>query len=362
MSARFPSLVEIISRMRYVSAGDIVEADDHNSLVDAVKCIRDILNAVMSLVFDYVIDIYPDRIVVTGSDGSTVTLYTIGDLNSWLGNVRGKRIRINACIEVADDLRLTQNEYFIFGRRFRGNILLREKNITIISFTQLGHYYITPEGEEVETFVTNYDPDTGTYLDVSGLRLFSVYANLDIEGTAEAWLTNVVVHVMFAYDASILYLEGDVFLRSLFASIGHVKLGNAHIEVLYNLSIGDVRAVNSEGVWYIVSYNATHIFDTIDTANVSDSYMVFYFSQSVSLDPGATGYIDLGILPTSFFINVLIVHYGAEVSTFVGQIIRTLDPTGIVCKVDVQNKRIVVTNDTSATQMITVIWVVKAYG
>jgi len=362
MSARSSLLDEIISRMRYVSTGDIVEADDHNSLVDAVKCIRDILNAVKSLVFDYVIDIYPDRIVVTGSDGSTVTFYTVGDLNSWLGSVRGRRIRVNAHTEVANDLRLTQNEYFIFGRRFRGNILLREKNITIISFAQLGYYYITPEGDEVETFVTNYDPDTDTYLDVSGLRLYSVYANLDIEGTATAWLTNVVVRVMFAYDASIFYLEGDVFLRSFFASIGHVKLGNAHIEVLYNLSIGDVHARASEGVWYIASHNVTHVFDTIDTVNVIDNYMVFYFKQGITLDPGATGYIDLGILPTSFFIDVLIVHCGAEVSTFVGQTIRTLDPTGIACKVDVRNKRIVVTNNTSATQMITVIWVVKAYG
>jgi len=39
-------LDEIIQRLRYVSSGDIIEASDHNNLVDAVKKIREILGTI----------------------------------------------------------------------------------------------------------------------------------------------------------------------------------------------------------------------------------------------------------------------------------------------------------------------------
>jgi hypothetical protein len=34
-------------------------------------------------VFDYIVDIYSDKIVITNPDGSTTQLSTIADLNNW---------------------------------------------------------------------------------------------------------------------------------------------------------------------------------------------------------------------------------------------------------------------------------------
>jgi hypothetical protein len=320
------------------------------------------IRALKSVPFDYVIDIYPEKIVVAGRDGSTVMLSTINDLNRWLGSVREKRIRINAHTEVAEDLRLTQNEYLIFGRRFRGDILLMERNITIVSFAQLGYSFITPEEEEVETFVTNYDEDTDTYFDVSGLRLYSTYANVYIEGSEETLLTDVVIRVTFAHTVSIRNMEGDVYVRSSFGVIANVRLRNAHIEVLKNLTIGNVYGADGEGVWYIASYNQTFTFGDIDTTNVYEACLILYSQQGITVDPGGTGYIPLPPPPTSSFIEILIESYGAEKTKFEGRVIRTLDPTGITCKVDIQNWQIVVTNNTDATQLISVTWVVRAYG
>jgi hypothetical protein len=349
----------LIAEWRERKAFDIVEPEDENKLINMLCCIEILYNMLPSpvIAFDYIIDIYSDRIIITASDGSTTTLSTISDFNDWLKNIRGKRIRINAYIEVTDDLRLTQNEYVIFGKWIRGNVFLREKNTTIISFTPLGYYSATLG---ITTYVTNYDPDTDTYLDVSGLRFYSIYANIDIEGEETTWLTDVVICVNSAYDTCILYLNGNLFLRSLYATIGHAKFKNAYIEVFYHLHIGDIYGEDGEGTWYIASYQQTHILGDVSIMDVGRAYLVFYFERGITVGAGRTDYIPLGTLPTSYFLDVEIERYGAEITVFDTQILRTLDPTGITCSVDLSNKRIAVTNNTTQTKLISVIWVEKA--
>jgi len=83
--------------------------------------------------FDHVVEIYSDKIVVKNPGGSTTTLGTIDELNTWLSNNKGKRIAIYAYANVTSDINLYSGEYWFMKGFFNRYINLYESNTIIVN-------------------------------------------------------------------------------------------------------------------------------------------------------------------------------------------------------------------------------------
>jgi hypothetical protein len=228
--------------------------------------------------YDYIIDIYSDKIVITASDGSTTTLNTISDLNGWLKNVRDKKIRINAHVEVTADVYLTRNEYWIFGEWFKGNVLLTEDSITLISFAPLGY-------EKNWTYVTNKLSET-EYFNCSNLKLYALtYADVYIIWYADQpRLPLGSVHVEESSYTLLGHVVGDVNISGRNVSIEDCILRRAFLLGRRYLRLDNVAAP-ARGVgsyWYIISLFLTDFYNVnIDNVDNLHIYARYYFGQTI---------------------------------------------------------------------------------
>jgi hypothetical protein len=235
--------------------------------------------------FDYIVDIYSDKVVVTDASGNTTQLSTIADLNNWLRNITGKRIRINANVEVYNDIYLSPNEYWVFGGWIHGNIYLTSRDITIVSFTRLGD--ATYGG-----YVTNRDPQTGGYIDVSGLRLYSVYADVIIYGTSNMVIKGVVIHIEYSSYVDMQYIEGDIYVHGAIVGIANSTLRNALIDTGY-LSVDNVVGGDWLGTWMLISHIDTTFKGPITARDLYYVYLDLRATISTTLAPGGTAEIQL---------------------------------------------------------------------
>jgi hypothetical protein len=295
--------------------------------------------------FDYVIDIYANKIVVTDAYGNTVaTLNTINDLNSWLSNVRGKKIRINANVEVYDTLYLTSNEYWIFGEWIHSTIYLIEKNISIYSFTSLGDSMMM-------NYVRNEPPPSYKYLDVSGLRLFAPYADLNIFAEEGSMQSGVVIVVGNTSQSFLGNIDGDIYIAGSMINIMDSRLRNSVILAQY-LSLDNVYGENYEGTWLIISLGNTELKNT-STKNCGYSNAYLKFIRRVSVGANSTATLPLEI-PDAW--NGMVVVDGIYVPS--GDTIYAFNPvpSGITYQIDLSQKAIVITNNTSNSYTIVVIY------
>jgi hypothetical protein len=250
-------LDEIINRMRYVVAGDVIEPGDHNTTVDAIKKIRDILSQISVSpapsisMFDYIIDIYSDRIVITGAGGETTELSSIDELNSWFNNNKGKRIRINTHTAVYSDLILTQNEYWVIGKEIFADIVLTEKNISLYMLAPVYPYVYA-------NYITNVDPSTSQMYDISGLNLFATLANIYIVGDPDMTITDINIFVMASKEIYIYYASGNICAPNVISFHSEASV----FKLLYVVSLGRVLLYNvspvEDSYWFIVSLGDTH--------------------------------------------------------------------------------------------------------
>jgi len=285
--------------------------------------------------FDYVVDIYSDRVVVTKADGTTIQLSTIADLNNWLGNITDKKIRINVNVEIYDNLMLTPNEYWFFGEWIHGSIHLFSGKYTIISFTRLGD-------AGYRGYVTTYNPQIRDYVDISGSKIYSVYADLDIHGKADMILRDIVICVEMAYESFIEYVDGDIYVRGGFVNIMRSTLLNAYIEADF-ISLEDVTSREYTGAWIMISRIWADIRGTVDASNTLVA--ILYFRNTVLKNIEALSSVTID-LPT---INYYSIHYRI---VFIG--IRKGSnpyyhdplPSNITCYFDEANRKIVINNTT----------------
>jgi hypothetical protein len=285
--------------------------------------------------FDYVVDIYSDRIVITSPDGATMQLSTIADLNNWLRNITGKRIRINAHVEVYDSIHLSPNEYWIFGEWIHGSIHLCGRNITIVSFTRLGE-------SGYRTYVTNYNPQLNDYVDVSGLKLYSVYADVDIHGKSDMILRDVLIYVEMTHTSFIEYIEGDIYMRGAFVDVMRSTLHNVHIDADC-IDLEDVTSKDYLGTWVMISRRWAPIRGTVDARYTVDAMLHLRNTVFKRVEARSSLVISL---PT---INWYFVHYRV---VFIG--VRKGSnpyyydplPSGVTYQFDEVNKSIVINNAT----------------
>jgi len=129
--------------------------------------------------YDYVIDIYADKVVITASDGSTTILGSVAELNSWLKGVRDKRIVVYAYTRVGDTIVLTRNTY-VFVKGWYSHIALAET----VELYFLGDY----------VDLLDNAPE-GTYIDIPSSRVFIVNAGMVVlySSGSEKTLRNMTV-------------------------------------------------------------------------------------------------------------------------------------------------------------------------
>jgi hypothetical protein len=303
-------------------------------------------------VFGYVIDIYSDKVVITNPDGTTTQLSTISDLNNWLSNITGRKIRVNANVEVYDDLILTPNEYWIFGEWIHGNIYLLGGRHTIISFTRLGD-------DQYLHHVSNYDPVASKRTDVSGLKLYSVYADLNIRGTSDMILRNVLIYVEQTYMGNIEYVTGDLYIRGTYANIMRSTLHNAYIDADY-VYLTDVTG-EYKGTWVIIGRNYTEVSGTVDASRTNNTFLYLRRSELRSVAGGSSVAIDLLNIPP---IDWLEIHYRV---LFIG--VRKGSnpyyydplPSGVTYQFDEANRKIIINNITPISYNILLTYEVSTY-
>jgi hypothetical protein len=295
--------------------------------------------------FDYIIDIYADKVVITDSHGNTVaTLSTVSDLNSWLSSIRGKRIRINAHVEVYDTLLLTGNEYWIFGEWIHSYIYLLDKNITIYSFTNLADALM-------RNFIDNAPPPDYTGRDISGFKLFAPYADLYISAPSGSMSNDVMINVGRTSHSTLQGIDGDIHIMGSNIYITNSKLRNAVILAHY-LGLDAVYSQGYEGSWFIVSLQDTEL-SNVSTRDCGWVTSYLRFIRSVDVEANSTADLPLEI-PDTWGGTVVV----DGIYTLSGDTISALNPapSGITYQIDPNQKAIVITNNTPNSYTLVIIY------
>jgi hypothetical protein len=302
--------------------------------------------------FDYIIDIYPDKVVITYSDGSTVTLRTVDDLNRWLKGVRGKRIRINNNTILTSNLILTSNEYWIFGEWIEANVCVVEPNISLYLFAPQGH-------SEDDFLVTNYNPETNRYEDATGLKLFAVFADFDITNPVSGYMP-VTIAVLNTHKSYLESITGDIFVMGHSLLIKRCKLRATYIDV-YLLSMAYCVAEGASVE--IIVRGSAYFYDT--TVDLSGAGFVRAVLRSrwvnVPVGAGSIATFPIPIPITSFrnpgFVYAFVEYIGefnAVPSGYEFDYITPL-PEGVTYTIDPDTKRVVVMNNTSRLVLLYVV-------
>jgi hypothetical protein len=266
-----------------------------------------------------------------------------------LKNVRGKRIRINTHVVVTQDLALTSNEYWIFGEWIEANVYVTESNTAIISFAPLGSYW---EGY----FVTNVSPDTGEYVDASGLKLFATYADVDI--SSETFVVgNISVHVLSSMFAHFLNVSGDVYVAGIYVEVYDAVLRRAYIYAHHSLWMVNVKDMGHGSAWCIVSPFET-IFDNVVLDDVDEAYILARDTIVATLPANTSQEFDLLSVTVPRSGGVLwytVGAFGRRRYTGAGNLWLEANeppPQGVTYSIDLSARSVTITNSTTSQQDI----------
>jgi hypothetical protein len=282
---------------------------------------------------------------VTKADGTTIQLADVWDLDDWLTNITGKRIRINANVEVSDDydLILTPNEYWIFGERIEGNLYLLDGKHTIVSFaTRLGN-------ARGFCFVRNYDPDRRTETNVSGLKLFIIGGDVMITGRADMVLKNVSIHIEDTDESDISYIEGDVY-----ACGRSVNIYNSVIRFLYldshYATLDSITNPDYEGIWVIKTHEQVSI-NNVNSYNVNYVHAIMRHNKLVNVGANSSVTIDLPSIGYRYH-HYRVVFIGVRKGS--NPYYYDPLPSGVTYSLDEANRKIVINNTTANAYTILV--------
>jgi len=300
-------------------------------------------------IFDYIIDIYADKVVVTDAYGNTVaTLGTVSDLNNWLKNVRGKKIRINVNVVVTNDIELTQNEYWIFGEWINANVYILERNTTIYSWAPMGN-----AGNWI--FVSNWDPNIGDYVDASGLRLYAfTYADIDIEGVEGVFtVQNIVIYVACSSTSYVMYASGDVYINGGYIWISDSVLRNVYIVAWTVLHF--YRTSGDGGNWVLISYSTTYV-EQVSLSDVLSVYMNLTHYHDTAVNPNSSvtiGLLKIDTVVPSYYIKTI---GSIKVSIQTGTKVLEPLPSGVTWSINLSTAQLTITNDTAEQVNVRVIY------
>jgi hypothetical protein len=223
--------------------------------------------------FNYVIDIYTNKIEIADQNGSKTTLYDIDDLSDWLSSTTDKDILIWNHGDMTGTIKLTSNRYVIYGKPTKFKTLLTQPNIDL--------YYLTPSqffdqrvfsGRWYPNFaITNFDIENWNWIPISNVNIFTIGASLIIYGDffhTEQALENI--HVT-AIDSPYIYIngiKGGVISSAYITLIEGSELTDGLIAISNTLSLYKVKINN---YLFIESSNAS-IYET-DYSQVSEPFI-----------------------------------------------------------------------------------------
>jgi hypothetical protein len=251
-------------------------------------------------------------------------------------------------------LALTRNEYWVFGEWINTNVYVTEPNITIVSFAPLGNdwggYY-----------VCNMSPDTGNWVDVSGLKLFAVYADVDIESPGSLpppTYMPVTIAVLSTTSSVLMGTRGDVVVKGFYLEMDFCMLGNTFIDVD---ELWSKNCVADNSLVVLISRRYTRLNNVnLDNALgfLCDMRFLMY---DVDVPAGGSASISLPLPRKNEYYDLYIEQVGvanedsAPDGSYVLYYLTPL-PSGVTYSVDAPNKRIVITNSTSNSVTVTVIF------
>jgi hypothetical protein len=304
--------------------------------------------------FDYIIDIYADKVVVNDAYGNTVaTLSTVNDLNNWFKNVRNKKIRINANVVVTQDLVLTSNEYWIFGEWINANVYILESNTTIYSWAPMGN-------DVNDAYVSNWSPDTGDYTEAHGLRFYAfTFADVDIEGIEGGFtLQNIIIYVAYSSTSFIEYVSGDIYINGEYIYISDSVLRNAYIVAWMVLYFYNVKG--NQGIWIIISCSHTDA-EQVSLDNVLSAYMSLTRYEDIAINPNSSATINLLNFGGGGAYCVKVIGLLQQSTTTTNTALNPL-PSGITWSINPDTAQLTITNSTSQLQNIEVVYYVEIGG
>jgi hypothetical protein len=187
--------------------------------------------------FDYVVEIYVDKVVVTSSDGTTTTLSTVADLNNWLKNVRDKRIAVYSYTSVGSPVVLTRNMY-VFAKGWYSYIGLAE---TVVL------YFFGDYVERIDN-----EPE-GAYTDISGSQVLIMNAGtVVLQRPAEVNpLKNMTVVCigcefvfMNGFSGGVVALSSTVESIVAYSSLD-VLVADSWLFIVYGTTVGRVLCIRA---------------------------------------------------------------------------------------------------------------------
>jgi hypothetical protein len=290
--------------------------------------------------FDYVVEIYANKVDVTASNGTTTTLSSVAELNKWLKGVRDKRIAVRSYTRVEDAIVLTRNTY-VFTKGWYSHIALAE-TVELYFF-----------GDYVDWL--DNQPE-GAYVDISGSRLFIMNAGeVHLYGSAgvrplrnmTAVCTGCSFVFMGGFDGGVVVLSNVVDGIVADSVLGVLEVDSWGF-IVYNTTVASVLCIRAT----FASLNNV----TLAGYNVKiDVGLLFARKLKPSGEAGDTATI---AVPPITVASNYIVHATMEVNVYVAQSgspaarvnLAYLEPAGdrVSYSVDPSTATITVKNNTAS--------------
>ena len=299
--------------------------------------------------FDYIIDIYSDKVVVTDASGNTTQLSTIADLNNWLRNITGKKIRVNANTEVTADITLTSNEYWIFGNTLQYLWLL--SRVTLYAYAPIG-WLVNCDPSRLSDFDRQQGYFDACREDISGSIININYGfYVDIAGDQTA-LNNIFIYADNVAYASFENLNG----ASIVVHGNDIDLYTATVKLLMleafgELWLDDITALDG-AVVVMISHGYTDIGSIdLSRANVGRLQLLLTVMKGITLPESGTVNLDLGTLTSNINlppgVNVFVEIDGIQIGRAI-----TMSVQGITVAYNSSTNNLAITSNLGTSQMV----------
>jgi hypothetical protein len=286
-------------------------------------------------IFDYIVDLYTDRIEVTDTNGSKTTLNSLDDLNNRLINISDKNILIRNHGDITGTLRLTSNRYVIIGEPAKFAVILTRPNIDL--------YHLAPNLTD-EGITNRYD-----YLGemtiiniypIDNSNIFATDTDIHIECLPEGTMQNINITAIGSRNLYVCGINGGLSAVTTYANLSRLELTNGLILVAKKADLIDI-GISKKAYLYIDRAYALSLYKINPDEFIDgpiDIKTVLYLGI---LRPGESRTAQLPSLPINYMLIVTGVY-----KSILGWTYSPLTESEADVVVDEFNRTISVTNKT----------------
>jgi hypothetical protein len=303
-------------------------------------------------IYDYIINIYADRIKIFEYDGSKTALNTIDELNTWLTDVKGKNILIWNNGDMTGTIRLTSNKYVVMGKPTKFQLLITQSNIDLIYLAQSLY-----EGSGADLAITNVITGNPMIItQVDNVNIFTIGASTAIYYNyyeTDQPCQGIYVTAINPRYVNLMGIMGRVISTAHTTEIRDSQLTDGLIAISETVKIFSTKVSK---YFYVVSNNDSQIWG-LDVSEidypVADIQGKAYFGN---VNPGQT-------MTTYLTFNSMIPRHELEITGIyenISGILMPLTRNDVDIQVDTNNFMISATNNTSRAMNIVVSWRYRA--